>query len=295
LSSRNENLCVRTHCLTRGKRLSQSIVDDENLTVVYGEGGGSTLDVSGDVSGVWIPLRGELQLQTGDLIRWVRQKEALATQHHGHTKAIGHAGGRWLALLGAEQIWWRLLGNSPRSELQLLPELYQADRDLRRKAVALARATAMPELESVVYAIADRLASLQSPLYAAIARCPGRTYARRLQVFLRLQRVRNFMGACCDREIDNDVLARMANYSPCHFLRTFNIVYQETPHAYLVNQRLQRARRLLNSSDLAVTEIALASGFESRSAFSRLFHQRFGTTASETRRQVPAVARASDF
>jgi AraC family transcriptional regulator len=270
--------------------LSRSIADDESLTVVNGEGGGCTLDVSGDVSGVWIPLRGELQLQIADLNRWIRPKEALATQHHGHTKAIGHASGRWLALLGAERAWGRLLGNPPTSGPKLLPELYHPDRDLRREAVVLARATTAPELESAVYAIADRLASLQSPLYAAIARCPGRTYARRLQVFLRLQRVRNFMSACCDREIDNDALARMANYSPCHFLRTFNTVYQETTHAYLVDQRLQRARRLLNTSDLAVTEIALASGFENRSAFSRLFHRRFGVTACETRQRGTAAA-----
>lgn len=280
---------VQTLYLSRSSRLAHSIADDESVAVIYGEGGGCTLDVSGGTAGLWIPLRGKLQLQVADLSRWLCSKEALATQHHGVTKAVGHAGGCWLALLGTERTWGRLLGSSSTSELKLLPELYHADRDLRRKAVTLARATTAPELESAIYAIADRLTSMQSPLYAAIARCPGRTYARRLQVFLRLQRVRNFMSACCDREMDNDALARMANYSPCHFLRTFNTVYQETPHAYLVNQRLQRARRLLNTSDMAVTEIAVASGFESRSAFSRLFHRRFGVTACETRRRGMAA------
>lgn len=281
---------VHAHHLARSSRLSRSIADDGTLSVIYGEGGGCSLDVYGNVAGVWIPLRGELQVQIAGLSRWVRQKEALATRHHGHTNAVGHGGGRWVALLGSDRAWGRLLGNSPKSELQLLPELHHADFDLRRKAVKLARATTALELESAVYVITDRLASLQAPLYAALARCPGRSYARRLQVFLRLQRVRNFMSACCDRDIDNDVLARMANYSPCHFLRTFNSVYQETPHAYLVSQRLQRARQLLNSSDLAITEVALASGFENRSAFSRLFRQRFGATAYETRRSSRAAA-----
>lgn len=290
LSGHSEILHVQTQHLRRSSGLSRSIVDDGSLVVIYGEGGGCTLAVSGDVTGVWIPLRCELQLQIADSSRWLRPREALVTQHHGRTRAIGHSDGRWLALLGAERAWVRLLGHSPKSKLQLLPELHHADCDLRRKAVVLARATTTLELEGAVYAIGDRLATLQSPLYAAIARCPGRTHARRLQVFLRLQRVRNFISACCDREINNDVLARMANYSPCHFLRTFNLVYQETPHAYLVNQRLQRARRLLNSSDLAITEVALASGFENRSAFSRLFHQRFGSTAYEMRRRGRAAA-----
>ena len=78
----------------------------------------------------------------------------------------------------------------------------------------------------------------------------------------------------------------MANYSPWHFIRAFRAAYEETPHAYLVRQRLERARRLLRASPLAIAEIALESGFENRSAFSRLFRQRFGTTAGALRRQA---------
>jgi AraC family transcriptional regulator len=51
----------------------------------------------------------------------------------------------------------------------------------------------------------------------------------------------------------------------------------------LLNQRLMRARRLLDTSPLAITEIARASGFENRSVFSRLFHKHFGVTALSIR------------
>src|SRR5262249_44446121 len=94
----------------------------------------------------------------------------------------------------------------------------------------------------------------------------------------------------------NDRLARMASYSPWHFIRAFRAAYQQTPHAFLVDQRLQRARRLLRSSHLAVAEIALASGFENRCAFSRLFRQRFGVTAGAMRRSLlhaPAAGRTN--
>jgi AraC family transcriptional regulator len=96
--------------------------------------------------------------------------------------------------------------------------------------------------------------------------------------------VRNYLAANCHLDIDNERLARMASYSPWHFIRAFRAAYQETPHAYLVDQRLQRARRLLRTSPLAVAEVALASGFENRCAFSRLFRQRFGMTAGALRR-----------
>jgi AraC family transcriptional regulator len=135
--------------------------------------------------------------------------------------------------------------------------------------------------------MAGDLRDSQAPLYQVIGRGPGRSFAAKLQVFLRLQRVRRFMNAYCERELDIESLARIANYSPCHFLRTFNTMYGETPHAYLVRQRLRRADRLLRSGGLAVTEVALASGFENRSAFSRSYRQHFGVTANEVRRAGP--------
>ncbi len=97
------------------------------------------------------------------------------------------------------------------------------------------------------------------------------------------------MSARCEAVLDNEMLARMACYSSCHFLRIFKSVYLETPHSYLVSQRLRRAKRLLHQGNLAVTEVALASGFENRSAFSRSFKQYFGTTAKEARRQSRMV------
>jgi AraC family transcriptional regulator len=272
--------------LKRGTCLSRIVTDDGGFTAVYGEGGGCVLDVTGNAAGIWIPLHGGLRIQSAGLTRELRVGDGLVTEHEPRTKAIGHANARWVALLGGRRAWTRLLHESAAGESQLFPELHGADRDLRRIAVQLVRASAGLEMEAAVRALTDRLISLQSPLHAVIARCPGRTSTKRRQAFLRLHRVRNFISASCDREIDNGSLARMANYSACHFLRTFNLVYDETPHAYLVNQRLQRARRLLRFSDLAIAEVALASGFENRSAFSRLYRQRFGMTAVATKRSI---------
>jgi len=148
-----------------------------------------------------------------------------------------------------------------------------------------AEAPAKDKTEAPAEALLDRIVALQGQFADAIARCPGRTYAQRRQVFLRLQRVRNYLAANCHLDVDNEALARMASYSPWHFIRAFRAAYEETPHAYLVRQRLERAHRMLRASPLAIAEIALASGFENRCAFSRLFRQRFGVTAGTVRRQ----------
>src|SRR5262249_52743523 len=141
----------------------------------------------------------------------------------------------------------------------------------------------------------DAVLSMQAPLTRLIERCPGRTWSQRRHVFLRLQRVRNFLRDHCDRPIDNRQMASMASYSPCTFLRTFRATYEQTPHAYLVDQRLQLARQLLRTSRLGVAETAQAIGFADRCAFSRSFRRRFGMSARALRLRAHGRAvRAGD-
>jgi AraC family transcriptional regulator len=285
----NEIVRFQTQHLKQGCNLLATIDDDGCILVVYGEGGGCTLHIQGITAGFWTPIQGTVRVIGTRVSHVVHAREGLITEYDTGIKTIGHANSRWLALVGGKQAWTALLTNAAGHDTHLLPEFHQVSRDVRRKAVAVVRSNSPPELEGAVHAIAGEIAAGQKILAMAIARCPGRTYAKKRQVFLRLQRVRNFMSAHCDEELDNEMLARMANYAPAHFLRTFSSVFLQTPHAYLVHQRLLRAKRLLESGGLAVTEVALASGFENRSAFSRLFRQRFGRTARETMRLSAAA------
>ncbi|NCT68209.1 MAG: helix-turn-helix transcriptional regulator [Rhodanobacteraceae bacterium] len=260
------------------------------IAVVSGGGRGCVLRVDAPVGGLWIPLRGRVQLGPGaDTLAY--SGEAWITEADGRVQAIGRGNAAWVALLGTRAGWRRAIGDlieMPSLEPLLVPARHLADRDLRRSAIALARAAATGSADSAAHAVIDRILALQAGFAEAIARCPGRTYAQRRQVFVRLQRVRLHLASNCHLDIDNDALAAMASYSPWHFIRAFRSAYGETPHAYLVRLRLERARRLLRVSPLSVAEIALASGFENRCAFSRLFRQRFGVTAGAMRRAGPA-------
>ena len=258
------------------------------LSVVVGGGRGCVLKADAPVAGIWIPLRGRLQLGSGSEAL-LMPGEARVTEADTRLHAVGRGNAVWVALLGTLPAWRQVLHGQlgvPAPDAILMPARHAADRELRRAALALARAARKDDAAAACEALIDRIVVLQAGFAQAIARCPGRTYAQRRQVFMRLQRVRNYLAANCHLDIDNDSLARMANYSPWHFIRAFRAAYEETPHAFLVRQRLERARRLLRASPLAIAEIALESGFENRSAFSRLFRQRFGTTAGALRRQA---------
>lgn len=273
--------------------MARTVDDDAALTAAYGEGGGSTLSLAGTGStvAVCVPLHGSVQVACNELAWTLFAGDILVTENASRITLVGHAKGKWLALAAGKRAWALVLPQAAAGG-QLLPALLRADHELRHLAVAVARASNSTMLEGAVNALADKLDAMQAPLRQAVSRCPGRTWANKRQAFLRLQRAYNYIAACSDRELDIDGLARMANYSPCHFLRTFHTVYQTTPHAYLTEQRLQHAWRLLRVGQFAVTEVAIASGFENRSAFSRLFHQRFGATAQDTRRK-DAVATAA--
>lgn len=258
------------------------------LSIVVGGGRGCVLKADAPVAGIWIPLRGRLQLGNGSEAL-LMPGEARVTEADTRLHAVGRGNAVWVALLGTLPAWRQVLHGQlgvPSLDAILMPARHAADRQLRRCAIALARAAQKDDAAAACEALIDRIVALQAGFAQAIARCPGRTYAQRRQVFMRLQRVRNYLAANCHLDIDNDSLARMANYSPWHFIRAFRAAYEETPHAFLVRQRLERARRLLRASPLAIAEIALESGFENRSAFSRLFRQRFGTTAGALRRQA---------
>lgn len=258
------------------------------LAVVQGGGRGCVLRCEGTIAGIWIPLHGRLQIGA-DLM--AHTGDVCVTEPESGVRAVGRGGALWVAVLGTAQAWRRALDGPLEvpAEPLLLPATYIADRGLRSVAVSLVRAAAKGAPDNAIEALLDRVVELQEQFSPAIARCPGRTYCQRRQVFLRLQRVRNYLSANCHLDIDNDALARMANYSPWHFIRAFRAAYGETPHAYLVRQRLERARRMLYASPLGIAEIALAAGFENRCAFSRLFRERFGTTAAALRRSATAV------
>lgn len=285
---------VMRYRLADGARLelcAKSLVVNRTsaLTVVHGGGRGCTLNLDVPVVGIWIPLRGRLQLCGNDMLS--HPGELRVTEAERNFRAVGRGSAVWVALLGTPQAWRHAIGrlSGPTMSPALLPAHHEADFELRRGAVAMARAEARAGLEAAAERVIDRVLSLQARFAPAIASCPGRAYAQRRQVFLRLQRVRNYLASNCHLDVDNGTLARMANYSPSHFIRAFGAAYGETPHAYLIRQRLEYARRLLRTSPLAISEVAMASGFESRCTFSRLFRERYGTTAGAMRAVASAL------
>src|SRR5262249_33182161 len=79
-------------------------------------------------------------------------------------------------------------------------------------------------------------------------------------------------------------IARATGVGTRELLRRFRLKLQTSPKTYYTHLRLGLGRRLLEHTDRPISEVALATGFGSASAFARAFRERFGMTPSALRR-----------
>jgi AraC-like DNA-binding protein len=101
--------------------------------------------------------------------------------------------------------------------------------------------------------------------------------------FAHLRRARDLMDREYARPLDVSALARAALMSPAHFSRQFRAAYGETPHAYLMTRRIERAKALLRLGQLSVTDVCLAVGFSSLGSFSARFTELTGESPTAYR------------
>jgi AraC-like DNA-binding protein len=82
-------------------------------------------------------------------------------------------------------------------------------------------------------------------------------------------------------------MAAAAGLSRAHFSREFNRAFGESPHAYLLTRRLERAAELLRMTDWTVAEICLSVGLQSFGSFSASFKRAYGETPTTYRASQP--------
>jgi AraC-like DNA-binding protein len=107
-----------------------------------------------------------------------------------------------------------------------------------------------------------------------------------LENLAHLRRARDLMDREYSRPLDVAALARAALMSTAHFSRRFRATYGETPYAYLMTRRIERAKALLRRGDMTVTEVCLSVGCTSLGSFSARFTELVG--------QTPTAYRARD-
>jgi len=105
-----------------------------------------------------------------------------------------------------------------------------------------------------------------------------------------LRRAKDLADARYAEPLDVAALAQVAGLSPAHFSRTFREAFGESPHAYLLTRRLERAAALLRNTDNSVADICIAVGLTSIGSFTTSFKRMFGATPTAYRASFPPAA-----
>ena len=102
-----------------------------------------------------------------------------------------------------------------------------------------------------------------------------------------LLRAKDLADARYFDHLDVDDLAAAAGLSRAHFSREFRRAFGESPHAYLMTRRLERAAALLRGTDRSVADICFSIGLQSVGSFTSSFTRAYGATPTAYRAAFP--------
>jgi len=103
----------------------------------------------------------------------------------------------------------------------------------------------------------------------------------KLKDIVRVRRGRDLIDRQYAKPLDVPGIAATVHMSAGHFSRCFREAFGETPYAYLMTRRLERAMALLRKGDMSVTEVCFAVGWTSLGSFSARFTEVVGETPTE--------------
>ncbi len=105
-----------------------------------------------------------------------------------------------------------------------------------------------------------------------------------------LARARDLADARYAEEIGVDDMARAAGLSRAHFSREFKRAFGDSPRAYLLTRRLERAAALLRTTDLSVSDVCFSVGLRSLGSFTTSFARTYGLSPAAYRDSFPPAA-----
>ena len=100
----------------------------------------------------------------------------------------------------------------------------------------------------------------------------------------RLRRVKEFVDARMEDDLNLDDMARSVDLSTAHFARMFRKSTGETPHQFVLRQKIERAKVLLRAPNARILDIAITCGFKTQQHFAQVFRDVCGISPKEYRR-----------
>jgi AraC family transcriptional regulator len=196
---------------------------------------------------------------------------------------------------------WVGLMNAPHLELSISDAALMATSDEANGEVELRiyRKFADPRLGALVAAVhAEMVAGFPSGRLfldsveqaMAIALVSGHAVRHRpVQIHrgglgsARLRRIKELVDANVDADLSLDEMAQSVELSTAHFARMFRKSTGETPHQFVLRQKIERAKAMLRAAEGRVLDVAVACGFKTQQHFAQVFRDVCGTSPTKYR------------
>ncbi|MBT2338441.1 MULTISPECIES: helix-turn-helix transcriptional regulator [Pseudomonas] len=144
----------------------------------------------------------------------------------------------------------------------------------QRMRGALLQASAQDDWEAWAFGLAERVKGSET----LSTQPPGSITGNRMRL------LDEFIDAGLHSPLGVPAMAALLGLSEGYFMRAFKHATGKSPHSYLIDRRLAKARALMRDSTARLTEIALTCGFNSQAHMTTLFKQRLGVSPAQLRR-----------
>ncbi len=102
----------------------------------------------------------------------------------------------------------------------------------------------------------------------------------------RLQRIKELVHAKMEDDLSLDEMAQSVGLSTAHFARMFRKSTGETPHQFVLRQRVERAKAMLRAPGARVLDVAVACGFKTQQHFAQVFRDVCGISPTKYRQKI---------
>ena len=255
-----------------------------------------TIDVLGPVDAPYQYVRDEdslgLSLRQGFIEMGVRRSTVTrVTREAGHLQLCTRHSEKWF---GSANLQLLTIGISRAAlataletasdvELRKVPNLVDPRVSALVTAVNAERVAGFPSGPLFLDSVEQALATVLIERYAVRRRPPiihrgGLTPAR-------LRTVTELVQTRLDGDLRLEEMAASVALSAAHFAHVFRQSTGQSPHQFVLGQRVERAKEILRTAELRVLDVALACGFKTQQHFARVFRQVCGISPTEYRHE----------
>lgn len=170
--------------------------------------------------------------------------------------------------------------------VRFFQHIYRQPTTLSGQMLALAQRMAGAETSAndmapdIFYSLAENLISMQADISRQIGLVNARTTVTREELFRRVLRAKEFMQDNWHKDLTLNDVSRFACLSPYHFHRSFREAFGQPPMRWFRQLKLKKAKEMLASKQMTVTQAALDCGFSDVFSFSKAFKREWGVNPS---------------